>query len=236
MYNYFIMNREELVKYATTYSIERLESFIYSSDDTIEDVIQHYSDNMQISQSLYIDLCTLEVFLRNAIDTVFKTCFSENWLENEIKNNYLLDKKDYQILLNAYELTLKECKSSSKEITNGKIIANLTFGFWTNLCAKKYSVKIWNKMSRFKGVFVNYPNLRPEIAVISKKLYAIRKLRNRIFHYEQIFKYPEKTLNLYNIILEIISYLPQDEFKLAKKTSTFLATYNKITQNYCKKI
>ena len=40
MYNYFIMNREELKKYATTYSIERLESFIYSSDDTIEDVIQ----------------------------------------------------------------------------------------------------------------------------------------------------------------------------------------------------
>ncbi len=230
------MNQNELENYATTYSAERLKSFIYSKEDTIDDIIQHYSDNMQISQALYIDLCTLEIILRNAIDTVFKSCFSENWLENEIKNNSLLDKNDYQILLNAYELTLKECKSSAKEMTTGKIIANLTFGFWTNLCTKKYSIKIWNKLSRFKGVFVNYPNNKPEIAVVSKKLYTIRKLRNRIFHYEQIFKYPKKTLELYNIILEIISYLPQDKFKLAEKTSTFLTTYNKLTKNYCNKI
>ena len=62
MYNYFIMNREELKKYATTYSIERLESFIYSSDDTIEDVIQHYSDNMQISQSLVSQCPPVRIF------------------------------------------------------------------------------------------------------------------------------------------------------------------------------
>ena len=68
------MNREEFEKYATTYSIERLESFIYSSDDTIEDVIQHYSDNMQISQSLYIDLCTL----------VCRSC-STFFIEHDIK-------------------------------------------------------------------------------------------------------------------------------------------------------
>lgn len=46
------------------------------------------------------------------------------------------------------------------------------------------------KKQCFKSVFVYYPNKRPEISIISKKLYAIRKLRNRIFHYEQIFKCP----------------------------------------------
>lgn len=86
----------------------------------------------------------------------------------------------------------------------------------------------------FKGVFVNYPNTKPEIAIISKKLYLIRKLRNRIFHYEQIFRYPEKTLQLYNIILELITYLPDDKIRVVEKTSMFLSVYNSILETKCK--
>lgn len=86
-------------------------------------------------------------------------------------------------------------------------------------------------MSCFKGVFTNYPNNKPEIAVISKKLYIIRKLRNRIFHYEQIFKNPKKTLDLYNNILEVISYLPNDDLQILKRTSIFLHVYDNIMKN-----
>ena len=96
---------------------------------------------------------------------------------------------------------------------------------------KKYSASIWNKKQCFKSVFVHYPNKRPEISIISKKLYAIRKLRNRIFHYEQIFKCPEKTLSLYNTIIEILSYLPTDGFNVVENNSSFLNIYNQI-MNY----
>ncbi len=106
------------------------------------------------------------------------------------------------------------------------IIANLNFGFWTNLCMKKYSASIWNKKQCFKAVFIYYPNKRPEISVIAKKLYAIRKLRNRIFHYEQIFRYPQKTLALYNDIIEVLSYLPSDKFAVLESNSNFLNVYN----------
>ena len=64
--------------------------------------------------------------------------------------------------------------------------------------------------------------------LFQKKLYAIRKLRNRIFHYEQIFKCPEKTLGLYNTIIEILSYLPTDGFNVVGNNSSFLNTYNEI--------
>lgn len=95
---------------------------------------------------------------------------------------------------------------------------------------KKYSASIWNKKQCFKSVFINYPNKRPEISIISKKkkIYAIRKLRNRIFHYEQIFRYPKKTLELYNMIIEILSYLPTDKFKVVENNSNFLNTYNEL--------
>lgn len=75
--------------------------------------------------------------------------------------------------MNAYEITKKECESNKKSVTTGKIIANLNFGFWTNLCMKKYSASIWNKKQCFKSVFVHYPNKRPEISIISKKMQYI---------------------------------------------------------------
>lgn len=233
LYNLVMIEQKEIEKYTATYSVERLTSFIYSENDTIEDVTKHYVDNMKISQALYPALCTLEIIFRNAIDTVMRTCFSETWIEDEIKNNAFLENSDYQLLISTYETTKKECKSASKDLTAGKIIANLNFGFWTNICTKRYSAKIWNKKHCFKGVFINYPSKRPEIAIISKKLYAIRKLRNRIFHYEQIFRYPEKTLSLYNNILEILSYLPNDELNILEAHSTFLSIYNKLAQERC---
>lgn len=224
-----MISENDLRKYENTYSVERLKAFIYSDDDTIDDVIIRYKNNLKISQALYPELCTLEVILRNSINYVLKTYISKTWLEDELKKNTILNKRDYNLLIKAYETTKKECKSSSKEITIGKIIANLNFGFWTNLCIKEYNSKIWNKKACFKGVFIGFPNAKNDIALISNKLYKIRKLRNRIFHYEQIFKFPEKTLEIYFYIQEIISYLPKDKFNIIPETSTFINLYQETT-------
>lgn len=214
------------------YSEERLKSFIYSSTDSIDDVIIRYSDNIQISQAMYPELCTLEIILRNSIDNTLQKYISSCWLEDEIQKQSLLDDYDHQTLLKAYSATKEDCISAQKTLTRGKIIANLSFGFWTNICSKKYTSAIWNKRNCFKGVFENYPSAKQEISKISKKLYRIRRLRNRIFHYEQIFKYPMKVLNLYNEIMEILSYLPQDNFKTLKRTTNFINTYNSLVSKF----
>lgn len=223
-----MINSEELKKFIPTYSLDRIESFIYSSDDTINDIIERYQDNIKISQALYPELATLEVILRNSINAALCKHISETWLEDEIANNTLLEENDYNLLISAYNTTKKECLSSKKELTSGRVIANLNFGFWTNLCMKKYNSKIWNKIYFFKGIFVNYPSKTQAIGVISQKLYAIRKLRNRVFHYEQIFRYPKKTLKLYNEILELLSYLPKDNLNVVQDTSSFLDLYNQL--------
>ncbi|MCD8377291.1 MAG: hypothetical protein LUB59_00720, partial [Candidatus Gastranaerophilales bacterium] len=165
-----MISENELIKYEPLYSVERLKSFIYSDKDTLEDIKMRYNHNVKISQMLYPALCILEVILRNSINTALKTKISKTWLEDEIKNNTLLKKDDYKLLMSAYEVTKKECASNNKTLTTGKIVANLNFGFWTNLCMKKYSADIWNKKQCFKSVFINYPNKRPEISIISQKL------------------------------------------------------------------
>lgn len=227
-----MINQQDFEKYSATISKERLEAFVKSGDTTIDDAIDRYIENIKISQALYPELSILEVTLRNSIDAMLRTNFSEKWIEDEIQYNYFLSAYDLQTLIKAYNDTKTDCKKSNKTFTIGKVIANLNFGFWTNLCAKKYSIAIWHKRSCFRSVFVNYPAKKQEIKKLSKQLGAIRCLRNRVFHYEQIFKYPGNTLKLYNEILEVISYLPNTNPRILKETSGFLNLYNELVKNY----
>ena len=208
------IKKEELEKYASTISVERLLSFKQDDNDTIESLIARYQDNIRISQALYPELSTLEITLRNAIDTMLRTCFSNTWLEDEV-------------ILCAYN-DVKQ--TYPNDFTYGKVIANLTFGFWTNLCSKKYNAKIWTKKGAFKGVFINYPQgMQQQIHALSKRLRSIRNLRNRVFHYEPVFKKPLNTLKMYNEIMDILHYLPVDNAGIIQSTSTFLYVYNQLT-------
>lgn len=219
------VNNDELKKYAGTISSERLLSFKKSENDTIDMLIERYKLNLRISQAFYPELSILEVTLRNAVDTMLKTCISETWIEDEIKQQKILNNCEHEKLVTVYNNTKKEYSGSN--FTIGKVIANLTFGFWTNLCSKWYCSNIWNKGRCFKGVFVNYPDNVNNIGVIAAKLRLIRRLRNRIFHYEPIFKNPQNTLKMYYEIMDMINYLPSDSSNILKDTSNFLDVYNK---------
>ena len=218
------ITREKLGKYASTLSVERLLSFKIDDSDTVDMLIERYKTNLRISQALYPELSTLEVTLRNAIDTMLRTCISETWIEDEIQQQRILSDHEHAKLIKAYNEIKKAYPDN--DFTLGKVIAKLNFGFWTNLCSKWYCSNIWNKGCCFKGVFVNYPSEVNNIGVIAAKLRLIRRFRNRIFHYEPIFKFPQNTLKIYNQIMEIISYLPSDNSDILKDTSTFLHAYN----------
>ncbi len=211
----------DLEKYRATISIERLKSFSYGNENITEEaLLKIYELNIKVSQSLYPALSIVEIHLRNAIDTMMQTLFSKTWLEDELQNNKILYEYDYKKLQKAYS-TLKT-KYRKGSITHGKLVSELTFGFWVNLCSKKYNPKIWTKKGTFKGVFVNYKrDKKEEIHEISEKLNKIKKLRNRVFHYEPILYKKEKFGEIYNIICEIIAYLPQDNSNIFKNTNQF---------------
>jgi len=210
-----------LEKYRATIGVERLKSFGYGQENVTEEyLLQMYELNLKTSQSLYPALSMVEIHLRNAIDTMMQTLFSETWLEDEIKEQRILLNYDHNKLLQAYE-TLQS-KYKEEDITHGKLISELTFGFWVNLCSKKYNPIIWTKKGTFRGVFVDYPKDKKErIHEISDKLNKIKKLRNRIFHYEPILHKKDKFGVLYNDICKMISYLPKDNSGIYEKTNNF---------------
>lgn len=224
----------ELNKYQSTISIERLMSFVLP-EENIENVppevlIKRYEENILISQAFYPVLSVLEITLRNSIDTMLKTKFGENWIEKELANQTILQDYDYKSLKETAEKI--HLKYKNEYFLSGKIISNLTLGFWVSLCSKKYNVSIWTKQGCFKGVFVNYPNTKQEqIHEISKKLTSIKKLRNKIFHYKPILKQKDKILGKYNEILEILSYLPIDDTNILNNSCNFKNVYNSIIKH-----
>lgn len=216
------ITKDELEQFKNTLSIERIRSFIQDENDTLDIVLERYKNNIRISQSLYPELSVLEVTLRNAINSTLCKYISDTWLEDEVNQQKILQDQEHAKLIRAYNETLKEYKP--KDFTIGKVIANLNFGFWTGICSKRYSTKIWHKKECFRGVFINCPVKAQQINMLSKKLTSIRKLRNRIFHYEPVLS--KSILNKYNEIMEVLSYLPQDNSSILKDTSSFLYVYN----------
>ncbi len=219
-----------LEKYRATLGIERLKSFGYGLENIAEELlIKMYELNIRTSQALYPALSIVEIQLRNAIDTMLQTIFSKTWLEDELKAQTLLENYDYENLKKAYK-KLKR-KYGKEKITHGKLISELNLGFWVNLCSKKYNPKIWTKKGAFRGVFVDYPkDKREKIHEISEKLTKIKKLRNRVFHYEPILYKKEKFSVIYNIICEIIAYLPKDNSGIFERTNNFPSEIAKMLQ------
>ena len=122
--------------YEKTISAERLKSFALHNRNisTIDDLKEYYIANTILSQAFYPILSTIEITLRNAIDSTFKKLLDNNWLEQEYKNNKILYQKDYEKFKTAYDKIKDKYKD---KFTPGKVIAELHFGFWTALCSKR---------------------------------------------------------------------------------------------------
>jgi hypothetical protein len=184
-------------------SKERLDPYInYHKNDLLK-AISHYKSNILISESFYPLLAVLEIGLRNSIDYQLTKRFNDReWYDNKdfvkIATRFQIDRIS-QARTNIY--------SEKKEITPGRIIAELSFGFWTSLFDTKFEMTLWKSL---RLAFPNCPKSIRKRKTMSSKLNGIRKLRNRIFHHEAI-TWNLNVLNSYNNeIIEGIEWLNRD--------------------------
>jgi hypothetical protein len=184
-------------------SRERLQPYINHHNRDIEKAIAHYKANILISESFYPLISILEVGLRNSIDKQFIRRFEDDkWYEHI----------DFIRIISKYQIDrISEARtniqSSKKEITTGRIISELTFGFWTSLFDTKFEMTLWKNL-RF--AFTNCPKENRKRRIISAKLNRIRKFRNRIFHHEAISWNMEVLRTYKQDIIEGINWLDKD--------------------------
>ncbi|NOU47117.1 MAG: hypothetical protein HOO86_08655 [Bacteroidales bacterium] len=182
---------------------ERLNPYLKHHSDIIDKALAHYKSNILVSESFYPLIAILEVGLRNTIDNQLNRKYNDSkWYEN---TDFIRTASRYQI--DRISEARTNIQASKKEITTGRIISELTFGFWTSLFDTKFELTLWKNL---RLAFPNCPKQNRNRKNISSKFNQIRKFRNRIFHHEAI-TWNLDVLNSYNNeILEGISWLDND--------------------------
>ncbi|RYA24763.1 hypothetical protein CRU96_01140 [Malaciobacter halophilus] len=208
------MNDELYKNLEKSVSTERLSHYvtIFQTNDK-KIIIIKYLLNIELSKSFYLPLQKLETTLRNNIHTT---------LSNQLENDNWFEISDF--LTNDSYKKISEAKNNiNKELTPGRIISELNFGFWCALFSKPYDQKIWNKYTKF--IFPNIPRKYATRKVLMKKINLIRKFRNKIFHFDTIINI-KNLFEIHKEILEMIYWLNKDVYKLTIAFDEFEYIYN----------
>lgn len=213
---------KDISKITENISIDRLSSYKYDDNDSIDLILSRYIYNVQISESFYPVIAALEVALRNRLYNAVAILKGENWLLEEINNQNILSENERNILLEAY----KKLKRKHNTPSTGAIIAELTFGFWVNLCKKSYKNSLWDKQDFFSNVFPDFDNYFnspnwDKTKVMFPELKEILRLRNRIFHHEIIINNKNGIENCYDKTHKVLSSLSKDYAEIFENSFRF---------------
>ena len=108
-------------------------------------------------------------------------------------------------LISYHDFRLTEYqKREKKVISSGKVISELSFGFWTSLLDSKFERTLWKNI---RLAFPNCPKNIRKRRTMSSKFNGVRKFRNRIFHHESVTWSIPALVNYKNEIIEGIDWL-----------------------------
>jgi hypothetical protein len=196
---------DDLALVKSAISLDRFESHRASSSDSDETVFRRYRWNAMICEHFYAPLRILEVVTRNSFDAAISSKLGNpHWLTSVPQWLQPNGRDDVKYSLD----TLAE---RSRPITQGRMVQEMSFGFWVSLLNSKYETLYHGIGARvFPGMPPGPKRTRAEAL---KRFENIRILRNRIFHCRRIWN----RLNLeqdYNQILEAIEWVNTDARRL----------------------
>ncbi len=191
----FTYSTEIIKNLEKSISPERLSTYVLETNGDKQEALELYLKNSEISSAFYIPLQGLEITLRNALNNVLKSHYSNDAWYDTVK----LNKRGQQNITDAKDTV----KRLHKQINPPHVIAELSFGFWLSLINKKYHQNLWIPVLNKA-----FPNAHMSRADILKQLDHLRTFRNRIAHHEPVFKrHLEKD---YNSIITAIEWICTD--------------------------
>lgn len=225
------------------FSQSRLQTYLKAANQDREEALNLYKLNLKLSEALYPSLCLFEITLRNRISSVLVKHYGDNWFDG-YQGNWLDGKsisfgpKEYNSELEAINILKSEFPKKNKEINSDNLTANLSFSFWTGMLNGCYEKTLWQKHIKevFPDVHPSNYNLKRNISQIRNKLVRIRKLRNRVFHYEPLFgtrnQYFANLLADYASAKKLMGWLNHDALKLLESEDRFKEIVTSIPPNH----
>ncbi len=205
------METEEEI--ALALSLERFSRYLGWAGGNRAHGLELYALNTRISEALYTPLQVLEIVLRNRIHAVMSEHRHEHWHHDE---GFLLIKNQRHQL----DKAIQDLKDDGKLPSPGRVVAALTFSFWTSMLSPAYDM-LWQTGLHRIAKKENGKGVRRKD--LSAPLAPIRTLRNRVAHHEPILQWnlPKHYANM----LQIIGWLSPPAAVWCRTLSRFEIVY-----------
>lgn len=169
-----------IAKVAAALSAERMKPYLEHAEGDLSAAVRLYEWNLVVSGALYEALGILEVVLRNAIHERLMERHGNRpgyWYDDPAG---ILSDMAHKDVASARQRIRKLHRSE----TPGRVVAELSFGFWKFLLSRRYEASLWTADLRHA-----FPRLRPQRrSLVYGALDELHALRNRIAHHEPIYR------------------------------------------------
>jgi hypothetical protein len=192
---------DRIIKYL---SIERLAVYLILTRKDRERAIRLYERNTELSEALYGVVQGLEVTLRNAVHNILAADHGQNW-----QDAIALEASEKS----AVDEAKRSIENRRETITQGRIVAELTFGFWVRLFSASYDKTLWGRSLR------KITPLRIDRRAVYGRLKDMKTLRNRIAHHNRIIGHPKTVATQYHDLIETIGWFSGDTRDWVEQTN-----------------
>lgn len=161
---------------------DRFDGFRNAGDVDELDAISRYLWNMALCRSIQTPLHVLEVTFRNQLHNALTTLRGRaDWYDDAAFVN-----ADEQKMVAGAKRQLNKL---GRPHDPGRVVAELTFGFWTSLYGRHHDHDIIRPT--FGTVFQHLPpTVSARRQTVTTRLKEARTIRNRVSHHEPIYSMP----------------------------------------------
>ncbi|NED22270.1 hypothetical protein G3I31_30200 [Streptomyces sp. SID9913] len=165
-------------------SPDRLNPYLTACAGDFAAALALYRWNSDLAAAFFEPLGHLEIMLRNALDArlVARQQRRGRTTEWYIDRQVPLSGKARGDIAQAQE---RAERGGAATTPRGKVIAELSFGFWRFLLARQYKTSLWPDLA---SAFPHAPNRA--LTTVEDPVKRLHKFRNRIAHHEGIWHLP----------------------------------------------
>lgn len=175
------MSRQRAAILCQLLTPERLSSYFASARGDVDDALALYERNLSAAAAIVQTTAMVEVIVRNSMDRQLT-----QWARIRNKNDWLteidLDKRGQSDLRRA---SVRARDRRDSHASHGKTVAELNFGFWRFLAARRYYTYLW--VPALHEAFPFGPaQFRTRQESVERALGRLSQLRNRAAHHEPV--------------------------------------------------
>ena len=201
------LSPSQLVAIRTAIGADRLAAYDTAVGGDRARAVDLYGWNAAVSAALFEDLSVLEVILRNACHRELRAWNTAQSQASPWYHHPVLTPGGMEDVGRARRRVVQ----GGKPETEGRVVAELMFGFWRLLHSKTYEATLWTPCLRHAYPF-QQPNDR---SAVYDRLDRLNTLRNRIAHHEPIHsgtiaKTGLDIAGMHQALLDLLDWIDRD--------------------------